>query len=345
MSDSNLIAKLTKLLHLDKDKIIDHIAEMGVDNVLEVVDALNNDDADRARELLGVEEDDTAAGQDVEADATPEQDVEDEADDEDDVRISPLFRAVAKGSAKNKNKHLQAVEEDDYVPNIGDDVIVGGEEGTVKIAKAPADTVGVQIDGEMTMVKKDKVQRGQVSESIMGMAPMADLRRIQQLAGISFGGESNEIAPPSITSGGEASTAVTSGLEKDQETCEEMDDGTDWLSELQTKVARIMGDYDLPQDAETAVTAVAAGPLDSAGLDCPLDAEAAKAVAASAVGAESPHSKGAPCLDFGGVLKSFDEIEAGLPELRVKDAKIVRQRLNALMAKLNETRFTYKPKA
>lgn len=334
MSDNNLISKITSLLGIDKDKAIDHIAEMGVDNLLEVVDALNNDDAQRARELLGVEEEDeAAAGQDVEAQESPEQDVE--ADDE--VRISPLFHSVAKTKGK-KQKHLTAVEEDDYVPNVGDDVVVGDDEGTVKIANAPADTVGVQIDGEMTMVNKGKVQRGQVSEGVLGMTAMQDLTRMRQLAGLAPAASNDGFSVPTQPYGGEAlapgsfetavepevGTQVVIGAEAESEP-------SSWLSALRTRI------NDLSADSAKDDACPTIAPCE-AEVGLTVDATAAEGTAA----VEAQHD---PYLSFDGILSSFDEIEAGLPELRVKDAKVVRQRINALMAKLNETRFTYKPKA
>jgi hypothetical protein len=38
------------------------------------------------------------------------------------------------------------------------------------------------------------------------------------------------------------------------------------------------------------------------------------------------------------VMKAFDEIEAGLPSLRLRDAKAVRARITAILARLNESK-------
>jgi hypothetical protein len=71
------------------------------------------------------------------------------------------------------------------VLNVGDAVEANGEKGTVKLPKAPGNTVGVMIRGDLEMVQREDVKI--VEEGMFGLTAIPDLRRMQALAGIASG--------------------------------------------------------------------------------------------------------------------------------------------------------------
>jgi hypothetical protein len=74
--------------------------------------------------------------------------------------------------------------------------------------------------------------------------------------------------------------------------------------------------------------------------ECPLQAVQATAEPLPAPGsAEVACNDVSDCMSIDDVMSSFDQIERALPELKVKDAREIRQRVNTLMSKLNESRF------
>jgi hypothetical protein len=74
--------------------------------------------------------------------------------------------------------------------------------------------------------------------------------------------------------------------------------------------------------------------------ECPLQAAQASAEPVPASGcAEVACDDASNCMSIDDVMNSFDQIERALPELKVKDAREIRQRVNTLMSKLNESRF------
>lgn len=66
--------------------------------------------------------------------------------------------------------------------NVGDNVTAHGATGTVKLPKAPGNTVGVMIDGSLEMIQRKDIAI--VAEGVFGMSNIPDLRRMQALAGI-----------------------------------------------------------------------------------------------------------------------------------------------------------------
>lgn len=95
-------------------------------------------------------------------------------------------RLIAKKSTERKRKDKEPLfdEENSNDLNVGDAVEAGGREGTVKIPKAPGDTVGVMIGGSLEMIHRSDVTKKTVSEGVLGMTGIPDLRRMQELAGI-----------------------------------------------------------------------------------------------------------------------------------------------------------------
>lgn len=236
---SDFMMKLTGLLGQDKDAITKKIEGLGIDDVIGLLDATATDDTAKIKAILGKSE---------------------SLDDDNSVKI------------EDPTKSESAEDEDKFIGNIGDDVRVGDEEGTIKIPHGPNNTVGVMIDGKLRMVKAKDVKP--LKEGVLGFAPMLDLQRMQQLAGIA--------APEAANDEEEESTV---------------------------EMAPIMG--------EQPVTASNVRYITRADL--------------MQIPVESP-------LPFGTLMALMNDIERSLPELKVKDAKEIRARLNQLMTKLNESR-------
>jgi hypothetical protein len=221
---------------------------------------------------------------------TPEGSESEEEKDEFDV--NPLFLKSHDGLADKKTVNGE-VEEEAFSPNIGDEVRINGQDGIVKVVHGPNDTTGVMIDGQTTMVKKAQVKRVKNQEavnesSMMGMSPMIDLRRMQELAGLK--GASSPLGA------GRVPVDINA-----QEGPQEPQDAVEVTVE--------------PMPAPEAVAAPVAAPAPT-----PAPAPAASL----------------PELSIDGVMTSFDQIEAALPNIALADAKTVRERINAIMAILNE---------
>lgn len=282
--DKSFISKLVDMLGRDRDDVEERLQDLDLDPMLDLIDAVSANDLTRAREILAVEQDESQEndGSDIDADLS---------------EINPLFTSAKAGSPKKKAKSAPVDEEEDFLPNVGDEVRVGDDEGTVKIAHGPGDTVGVQIDGETTMVKQDEVKRGlqegALMEGLLGMTGMSSLGRMQELAGIK----------PTI--------GMIGGM------------GLDMAPECEAE-----GPVAVPGTCPEDGVAMAPPPPPPAPIAPPPPAPES---------VPSVHFDGAPCMDLGGMLKSFDEIERGLQDLKVRDAKEVRQRINSLLMKLNES--------
>lgn len=65
---------------------------------------------------------------------------------------------------------------------IGDDVMVGEQVGTIKIPHGPNGTIGVILDGELSMVAECEVSR--LDEGVIGMTKLNPLFRLRELAGL-----------------------------------------------------------------------------------------------------------------------------------------------------------------
>ncbi|RYD60679.1 MAG: hypothetical protein EOP83_18855, partial [Verrucomicrobiaceae bacterium] len=179
-NNSDTMARAAKLLGIEPDEVSARLEKLPVDEVINVLDAITAGHDDVVQELLGNDVDENDHTQD---DAESEDELPD---------INPLFTKTDASKAKKKarKRHEREMEEEDaepHVPNVGDDVIVGDDEGIVKMKNGPAETTGVMIDGETTMVK-NKDLRKPVSEAAV-VSGMQDIRRMQELAGM---------APPAL---------------------------------------------------------------------------------------------------------------------------------------------------
>lgn len=153
MASHDLITTIADLLHADAARVEQRMDDLDINQMLDLVDAVAMNDPARVHALMG-------GGMD-------------EAEQEE----TPPRRARATRARKDP-----PVEESGYQARIGDDVLVDGKEATVKIARGPNDTVGVMIDGELTMVNKGQVRP--LTEHVLGMTMLPDLKRMQELAGI-----------------------------------------------------------------------------------------------------------------------------------------------------------------
>jgi hypothetical protein len=143
------------------------------------------------------------------------------------------------------------------------------------------------IDGQTTMVKKAQVKRVKTQESVieegaLGMTPMLDLRRMQELAGMAP--SPSPLAPGRVDVEGP------------------------------------------PAPVEAVEVSVEPAPA-------PMPSAPACAAPAAAVAAPEANLSG---VSIDGVMSSFDQIEAALPNIALADAKTVRERINAVLAILNE---------
>lgn len=272
MTDStDFITKLGRLLGTDHDETVEKIEGLSVDAVMDVLDAVSRDDAEAVQRAFANEtdndtnEDDTDAEKDVESDA-------------DEPQINSLFsKPEVTNKVEDQPKKRAMTDEDAiadkkerFYPNIGDTVMVGEKEGVVKMPHGPKDTVGVMIDGRMSMVKRSEVRP--LEEGVLGMTMMPDLRRMQELAGITTSSVEAQAAPMATVS------------------------------------------VEPTPDAATVNMASSEAP----------------------VAAPEPVASDSDCM--AAIMASFDEIEKAIPDLKIKDAKGVRARLNQIMMRLNESR-------
>lgn len=103
-----------------------------------------------------------------------------------------------------KAKHKGRTDESDF--GIGETVMVGEHEATVKIPNGPAGTVGVVMDGQLSMVSADSVSR--LDERVLGINTVEPLFRLRELAGLApapltppTAPKAPETAPSDITMG------------------------------------------------------------------------------------------------------------------------------------------------
>jgi len=117
-----------------------------------------------------------------------------------------------------KYKKKPEVDECMETFHIGDRVMVGEDEGAVKITNGPAGTIGVIINGEIRMVEAKDVKT--ISESVIGFTGVPDLLRMRELAGMhagvinEFSTIGNEVDTSEID-GGETMPVPTDDLESD----------------------------------------------------------------------------------------------------------------------------------
>lgn len=104
---------------------------------------------------------------------------------------------------KAKHKRNPLDEEIDFT--VGEAVLVGENEATIQIPHGPNGTIGVMMDGQLSMVDIGDVAR--LNEGVIGMTPMKSLFRLRELAGLppapAAGPEVDAIAAPVVDAGDE----------------------------------------------------------------------------------------------------------------------------------------------
>jgi hypothetical protein len=81
-----------------------------------------------------------------------------------------------------KGKHKKPITDESVEYFIGESVMVGKVQGTVKIPNGPNNTVGIFMEGKLSMVDNMDVSR--IDENVLGMTAMNPLFRLRELAGL-----------------------------------------------------------------------------------------------------------------------------------------------------------------
>ena len=158
-NDVNFVKNIKRLIGVDADGVEHLLPKLDPDTLIDLAAAVTNSDKREVLKLirLGREE------------------------------MMQEDQLITKKSTERKLKDKTTLFDDENKSdlNVGDAVeCSNGEEGTVKLPKAPGNTVGVMIGGNLEMVHRDDVTKKQVSEGVLGMTGIPDLRRMQELAGI-----------------------------------------------------------------------------------------------------------------------------------------------------------------
>lgn len=288
-SNSDTMEMAAKMLGISVEEVSQRLEKLPVDEVIDVLDDITSGNEARVKDALG--------------DGVDENDhTRDEEEDAGDPDINPLFMKGAQKRAKKKSSRHHDDDGTPHEPNVGDDVEVGDDEGIVKFKDGPADTTGVMIDGETTMVKNDKIRRAttesRLNEGTLGVASMPDISRMRALAGI---------APPSM----------------------------DFAA---VDLANKMNAKDSPLAPGSFAVEVEPCPEPS----CDGEVVTATSAPASSFADFAPPPAAVsqePVTSPGGIdqiLAQFDEIEALLPGIVLSDVKQVRDRINKLNMRLNE---------
>ena len=77
---------------------------------------------------------------------------------------------------------------------IGDEVVVEGKQGIVKIPSGPNNTVGIIVENKLKMFDQNQISR--LDEMVLGMLALNPINRIKQLAGIDEQSGQNEQTAP-----------------------------------------------------------------------------------------------------------------------------------------------------
>jgi hypothetical protein len=199
--DDDFIAKVHALLGLDEDRIKTILDELSADDMVQLADAVSQNDRAAAEETIGTLADET------------------------EETVNPLFLgntiddhpADERKMTRRRSKHFAIGEEVEI--DIGHD-----KHGKVKTIRAtvinahqPGNTVMVKYEGKRKMVDRDRVHAiRELQETVLGMTAMPSLQRIQRLAGIL---PTAELAMPSegaaeVCSPMERATAALDDLEE-----------------------------------------------------------------------------------------------------------------------------------
>lgn len=282
----DFVKTLTDILDVDKNEVEEIIERLDVDDISKLISAAMENNEELVREITGVNK------------------AEDTTEETEEELRGLVLR---KDDAKKKSKKQKNIEEDDEDRSysIGDELVIDGEDATVKIPNAPGDTVGVMINGELKMIDKKK----SVTESIIGMSGMPPINRMRQLAGL-----------PDV--------AV-------EETFDDLDYNEPAPVAVEPVVDDMMGDdlgvdlgaddFELETDMDFSPEPIVTSP--DLGGSTPYDAGGADTMFAA-----DDYDAVAPVADLGALDGAISEIEAMIPNCKLSDYKSLVARLEALVA-------------
>lgn len=283
----DFVKTMMNILDVEKDEVAEIIERLDVDDISKLIAAALDNNESLVREIAGVEE------------------VEDTTEEADKDELRGLV--LRKGDAKKKHKKHKNIEEDDEDRSysIGDEIVVDGEDATVKIPNAPGDTVGVMINGELKMIDKKK----NVTESIIGMSGMPPINRMRQLAGLPDVAvdetlddlDYNEPAPI-VEPEDDIDMGVDMGMDAGE--VDDLDLGFD---------------FD-PEPIATSPDLGGSSPFNAGGADTAFAADDAIDPVAD------------PVADLGALDAAIADIEAMIPNCKLSDYKSLVARLEALVA-------------
>jgi len=311
--DFEFTSALEKLLGISEDEVGDLIEKLEMDQINDLITACQNDDAEAAKKAIGAD--------------TEEVEGEPELSDHELMAkklFSPKDKAKAEKTTKArilKKSETELGEDTDagHSFNIGDPCAVDGEEGTVKIASAPGDTVGVMINGELKMVDKKNVHK--LEEGVLGMTgmpglkPNSDLQRIRELAGLGAADEGSFDEPEPA----------------------EFPNQPPMTPPLEAPVHDDMGTEEMPMDVphmdmdEPSMDA----PMDG-GMDAPMEPDMGAPAELPALPAPAPDmgmpSPGSALEDAAALDQAISEIENLIPNVKISEYKTLVARLKALVS-------------
>lgn len=317
----NFSATLEKMLGVSKEEIEKIIERLDVDELSNLIDACGKNDITTVKSIVGVTDE-----EDESADKSEKQE-----DTKDALRGLILRKDDAKKvkSKKHKLQKKELGEEDDTaaVFSLGDEVLVDGEEATVKIPQAPGGTVGVMINGELKMVDKKTSNITKVEEGVLGMTQMPGLTRIKELAGMGRGEPApldfNEPAPEGPLPSPEAD--MTDPVDAEFEPVAGPDlggsDEVGGMGGLGADTGMDMGG-DMGADMAPEVPA----------LPAPAPAMPPMAAPAPDMSSAGMANIGSALEDAAALDNAISEIEHMIPNCKISEYKTLVQRLEGLVA-------------
>lgn len=316
--EENMFEPIAKLADLEKEEIAKRVANLGMDDISDLIDAVNANDEAKVLMILNygknVGEDD-----DHEDDAHTV-DVEDEADDEDSVD--------ADRAPDSQHGLLGPDETLEEAISVGQEVKIGKhKEGVVKVADGPGNTAGVLIDGEMQMVDKKKIAR--VDEAVLGMTAMPGLKRMQELAGIATG------AAPAITVTDTTPTVAADAAAEVEGAVQALD-----LPNSE-EAAVVGGDAEavekVEDDVEAEVASDEAEQADETADASDEDCEGEDCADDEAEGADRPHEVNPQVDPEAEITAALEVIERNIRNVKVGAFKTINDRIQAIQGSLFES--------
>lgn len=296
----NLFQPIAKLIDIKQDELEERVANLGMDDISDLIDAVNMHDEAKVLMILNYGKN-VGETEENEDDELPVDFVEKSSDEIDSDRAPDSQHGL-----------LSPDETLEETISTGQEVRVGKQNGVVKIADGPGDTAGVLIDGEMQMVDKKSIKR--VDETVLGMTALPGLKRMQELAGIANPIFSAEMQPaPAI----EKATEVL-----DLPNSEEAAVSTGTAAEIEKVEDAVEADVASDEAIEQA---------DVAKEECADDEDCD-----DEEGAERPHEVNPPSDPEAEISAALEVIERNIRNLKVGAFKAINDRMQAIQGSLFE---------